>query len=108
MKIIKRVHITPGQEYLYRTICDKISGEDKLTLKEAREMYIAFGCRDVRNGIPYCYNYWWRNEKGDMVGRSEPMTEDMIKTAVVMWLTHNIGSLVLKGYLTILPALELS
>lgn len=106
--IFKKPNLTKGQKSLFEVICLKLEKGDVLTFSEAKEIYINNVNREMRNGVPYFFNWWWRNEKDEMVGRLEPMSKEQINIAVITWLTHNIGCLVLKGYLKILPVLELN
>lgn len=107
VEITKRPYLTKGQTSLYIKIQVKLEKNEKLTFNEVRDIYINWACRDVRKGVPYFWNWWWRNEKDEMVGRSEPMSEEQINISTITWLTHNLGCLVLKGYLKVLPAIEL-
>lgn len=103
----KRPHLTVGQKCLYDLVRIKLDRDESLLFSEVKPIYVNHVCRTVQNGVPYYFNYWWRNDKDEIVGRDEPMSEQQILAASVMWLTHNIGSLVLKGYLKVLPVLEL-
>lgn len=71
-------------------------------------MFVLYGCRETKNGVPYYTDYWaFQNDKDEWCCQLKPMTEDMARIATLEWLTRNIGSLVLKGYLKVLPVLEL-
>ena len=106
-EITKRPRLTEGQKVLYRLACNKLEREERIFFKEAKKLYFSYGCREMRDGVPYYYNYYQRNEAGEIVGGFEPMSEYQIVNQVITWLTRNIGSLVLKGYLKIMPAIEL-
>lgn len=107
LAIIKNHYLTQAQKHLYVLICEKLKNDEKLLFEETRNIWLTYAHRDMRNGIPYFFNYWWRNSEDEMVGRNEPMNEEQINMSSSMWLTHNIGRLVLKGYLQVLPMIEL-
>lgn len=106
LDIIKRPHLSKGQKVLYSLICKKLEREERLTFQEAKDIYINNSCRDVRDGIPYRYDYYHRNAEDKIVGACIPMEEWYLSQIVMMWLTHNIGCLVLKGYLKVIPTID--
>ena len=106
--LLKRPNLTKGQKELYSLICLKIQNSDVLSVSEVKNIYVNLVNRWQKNGIPYYYDFWKRNEKGEIVGGLEPMTESQLMIATVTWLTQNIGSLVLKGYLQVIPKLQLN
>lgn len=104
----KRPKLTKSQTILYTLILKKIDSGDPITFLEAKDVYVNHACREVRNGIPQVYNCWWRNEKDEMVGRYQDMSDYEVTTRTMMWLTQNIGALVLKGCLKVIPQIEIS
>lgn len=105
--IIKHPKLTKNQEILYALIVKKVESNEPIYFKEAREMWINHVCREIRDGKPHYFNFWWRNEKDEMVGRYQPMNEYMISLNATQWLVNNIGRLVLKGYLKVIPQIEI-
>ena len=100
--------LSKAQKALYPLICKKLKTNTPITYKEAKKIYLTKACQQIVDGVPHHWNYWWRNEDGEMVGRYEPLQEDEIRARVFLWLTQNIGALVLRGYLKIIPQIELS
>lgn len=107
LSIIKRPNLTGGQTDLYDLVVSKLKDDAPITFMEAKSIYLTKVCRDIRNGIPYYWNAWKRNEAGETVGGAEPMTEYDLTRRVLLWITANIGALVLKGYLKVIPMIEL-
>ncbi len=111
--LLKRPRLSKGQRVLFDLIDKKIKTGDKLTLEESKKIYVQNACRNFSDGKPAVYNYWYKATKQDeqgmniqWQGRYEPMNEQYLGFVVLQWLTHNIGSLVLKGYLKVLPIIE--
>lgn len=104
----KRANLTKGQHVLYGLICKKLETNDVILLQEIKDIYVHYACREVRNGVPYTYNFWWKKENEQWLGRYEPMTSEQVTLWSLKWITQNIGSLVLKGYLKVLPQLQLT
>jgi len=105
--IYKKPKMTKGQVRLYTVLLKKIKTNDPITFEEAKEIYIGWGCREVRGGVPHSYNPWWKDNNGVERGRWEPLNEWEVATRTMLWLTSNIGALVLKGYLKVIPQIEL-
>ena len=106
--IEKRPKLTKSQTILYTLILKKIDSGDPITFLEAKDIYVNHACREVRNGVPQVYNCWWKNEKDEIVGRYQDMSDYEVTTRTMLWLTQNIGSLVLKGCLKVIPQIEIS
>lgn len=104
LSIVKNPRLTRGQTELYSIICGKIKDNDKLKFEEARRIYIGFVNRNMINGIPHSYQYDWESKQFKLL----PMTDDYLNFVVLTWLTQNLGALILKGYLTVLPAVDLN
>lgn len=100
--------MTPAQDSLYRLIVGKLDSGAKLSLQEAREIWATKVARNVKDGVVYgnnypCY-YGETHWEGD---RHLPMPEDLITFNVLNWLTKNIGLMVIRGHLKVIPMLEL-
>ena len=102
-----QVKLNKKQRQLYKLINEKLRKDEPITIEEAKDLYINHGCRNVRDGTPYYYNYWHRNEKGEIQTVLEPMDEEQIRKATTLYLMGGIGALVMKGALKIVPQLEL-
>ena len=109
LTIIKRVNLSKGQKVLYSIICKKLEQDKPLVMEEAVEMWLNNVCKTFNNGIP-CYWNWYhhKDEKDEWRGGLTPLTQYEIKLRSLSWLMMSIGSLVLKGYLKIIPKLQLS
>lgn len=98
--------MTNGQAKLYALILKKVKNNEAITYEEAKSLYIRFACREVKKGVPQFWNMWWRNDKDEMVGRWQPVSEHELNMRITQWIMTNIGSLVLKGYLQVLPTIS--
>jgi len=111
LQIVKRPNLTKAQKSLFALICDKLKTDEKILYNEAEEIWVKKVCREVRNGVPHYYNYYKDRYEEDgevkFKGGYEPLPEQWIVQRVLLWLTSNIGSLVLKGYLEVIPQIEL-
>lgn len=108
LTIIKRARLSKGQVPLYAKLVKNSNEGTVLQYEECEEMYLKYGCRGIRSGIPHTYNNYksWDEKSDSWKGAYEAMTECEIQRATSMWIMHNIGSLVLKGYLKVLPQIE--
>ena len=61
---LKKKHLTKGQLHLYELIIKKIDVNEHITLQDAVKIYINFVCRDVRERVPYYYD--WRYSYDDV------------------------------------------
>lgn len=109
----RNYHLTKGQVGLYELVCKKLKTQEPITFNEAKDIFINKVARDVRNGIMYREDYHFiKIETDGKIERkikwfSRPMTDWEIKNRVSLWLVNGIGSLVLKGALKVIPAIEL-
>lgn len=108
--LIKRPNLSKAQKPLFDLICKKLGNNQKLTLPEVKDIYLNYSCRDVRDGIPYYYEYCksYDHKENKCIGGYSPMPIKYADMLTTMWLMHNIGALVLKGYLKVIPILELN
>lgn len=119
--ITKRPNLTKAQKPLFNLLCDKIYKGEKLTLPEVKKIYIENACRNFVDGQPATYNWCYKllrepkwDKKGkqiqsaDWQGKYEKMNKELVNFTVLQWFTHNLGALVLKGYLKVLPVMELN
>lgn len=104
--VSKKPRMTNGQLKLYELVVYKVENGLPIKFEEAKTLYINYACREVRDGKPFYFNCWWRNEKEEMVGRWQELSQYEVATRTMMWLTQNIGALVLKGFLKIIPQIE--
>lgn len=109
-QLIKKptLRLTPSQKELYELVVKKIEKNKPILYEEAKNIYFTKSCRNMINGLPHYYtNYHHKDEKGEWVGGRKPYNEWMINTAVVDWLVRNLGILIIKGALKVIPQIEL-
>lgn len=87
LSVIRRPTLTRGQKDLYSLIQEKLEASQMILYAEAESIWLTKVCREIRGGY-------------------EPLTKDMVTARVMLWLTSNIGALVLKGYLKVIPMIE--
>jgi hypothetical protein len=107
LAIEKNIRLSIAQKKLFELICLKYKKQEKLKMGEIHDIWLSYSHKTVRDGVPYFWMWWWRNEKDEMVGKLMPMEKEQIKISVIMFLTHNLGRLILKGYLTVMPEMDL-
>ncbi len=107
LAIQKNVRLTRGQKSLYLTVCEKIETGEKLLFQEAHKIYLEDVCRNMRDGKPYSWQYVYRPETKDYITKLLPLEGEKLNFRILTWLTVTLGILILKGYLTVLPAVDL-
>jgi len=110
--VVARSTLRRGQASLYDLIISKVETGDKITLEEARNIWLTKVCRNMIDGKPHRTTYLpYRDEKGDATGgwypKDIPMIEEEILFVVLNWLMKNIGLLVIRGYLKVVPMVQL-
>ena len=110
LQLIVRPNLTlrPAQESLYKLISQKLVENKSITYEEARDIYFKQACQNMINGWPH-YSYSVQdNETKNWIRHHIRLSEANVKFTVFRWLTFNIGKLVIKGYLKIIPQVELT
>lgn len=95
-----------GQKELYELICQKLTVNQPITYEEARKIYFAHGCNLMMDGWPHS-GHLVKVDGDDWKVKYFPLTEDEVKYATFNWLTNNIGRLVVKGALKVIPMIQL-
>lgn len=108
--IINKTNLTDGQRCLYGVICEKLKSDTPIYAEEAVKMWLENVSRaNFINGEPHTYEYYGRYD--DIQKKWVPcwrkLSDWEIKTRSITWLMAAIGALVLKGYLKIIPQLEI-
>jgi hypothetical protein len=106
LSIVEKGVLRPGQLGLYKLIVEKIETNATLNIDEAEHIWLTKVHRDVRDGIPYRTDYYLL-ESSSWRDAQVPMDRWEIDFAVMNWLMKNIGLLVLRGYLKVIPMVEL-
>lgn len=101
-----------GQRSLYRLIVEKLDTQQAITLKEATEIWSnSVHSNNDKDGHPMRWNYYaGRYEENGQVyyrGALERMADWEIEDSVMNWLMKNIGLLVIRGYLKVIPMIAL-
>jgi hypothetical protein len=111
VSVVNKPSLRPGQLSLYKLIVEKIDKCEILNLKEAESIWLEKVHSDTVNGIPYRMDYYaGRHEEHGQVyytGARVKMTRDEIEFTVMNWLMKNIGLLVIRGYLKVIPTISL-
>lgn len=102
---VKNPSLTIAQEILYKLIYRKLEEKKPIHIDEVRRIYIHYGCRYTKDGVPHCAHFFYEN--GQWKPEFTPMDEWQVKIAATKWLTHNMGILILKGYLKATPTVSL-
>lgn len=91
--------LTKGQKQLYKLICNCLKSGKEITKDDVVHIYENY----VMQSSQY-HDYHFVNGEREYFVCDKP--EWHIKTQSMVWLFRNIGSLVLKGYLTVLPKFD--
>lgn len=91
-----------GQEILYKLLVKK----DVIPLEAVKKVYINYGCRHTIDGVPYLAHYV-EDSRGNYTLKHFPMNDWQLQRAVFNWLTHNLGVLIIKGFLDMTPLVSL-
>lgn len=109
LPVVSRTTLRPAQASLYDLIVEKVKNNQSVEYAEAENIWIDKACRNVTNGVPYGYRYYPLHDgTNNWSSRLEPLDDKEIAFNVMNWLTRNIGILVLKGYLEVIPKIELT
>lgn len=109
LQLIVRPNLTlrPAQESLYKLISQKLVENKSITYEEAQEIYFKQGCKMMKDGWPHYQSYHQNSTETVPQWHYYRLSEENVKYIVFQWLTFNIGKLVIKGYLKIIPQIEL-
>lgn len=106
--VVSRTTLRRGQAALYDLLSDKIKSGGTVTLPEAREIWLHKVCRNMIDGVPHRTSYFPAEDgTNNWYPKNIPMSEDEVLFSVLNWLTKNIGVLVMRGYLKVIPMVEL-
>ena len=105
--VVSRSTLRRSQATLYDLLSKKAKNGTTVTYKEAHEIWLTKACRNVTDGKPYSWCWRYDHDKDAYRSVLEPMSDDLVKMVVLQWLTRNIGVLVMKGYLKVIPQVRL-
>lgn len=104
----KRIRLSKSQKMLFDLLCKKNESSEPIYIDETKKMYVENVCSNLIGGIPHKYNYFHhKNTEDNWVAGLEPIKDDEVTRRSICWLTGTIGILVIKGYLKIIPQIEL-
>ena len=92
--VVQKQRLNQGQTMLYKKISEVTDNKETLHFSDAMEIYKTFVLRETR--------YWpeWGN-------KSYPYTDWQLKEYCNNWLLRAIGALVKKGYIAMIPMIDL-
>jgi hypothetical protein len=115
VSVLKLTHLRPGQRKLYELIANKLTTGDSVTLNEAKAIWLSrVHSNKTKDGHPLRWDYYGNphyDEAGNITGyhgELKRMTEQEITFNVLNWLTSTIGILVIRGYLKVIPMIEVA
>jgi hypothetical protein len=99
----KPIKLKPGQTELYQLICDCLQVQDKkITREKLLDIYTSKVMRSTQYEV-YTYNY--ETKQGVYVFKDKP--QNYIESDMEQWFIRSLGILVKKGYVTIIPLIDL-
>lgn len=104
---VSRRTLRKGQASLYDLIVDKLASGDAVTLAEAKDIWLTKVCRNMVNGKPHSWVWRYDHKREAYTSVLEPMNDEAVNFTVMNWLTRTIGILVIKGYIKIIPMVQL-
>lgn len=96
-----RHHLTKGQEKLLALILDKYKKSEKILIEEVQPIYQIAMTRKRNQG-------WFRDSEGKTHEWDNEYTPAYLTDKATQWLLRNLGSLIKKEYLTVIPRIQLN
>lgn len=106
--VVSRSTMRRSHAALYELLQKKIASGQTVTYKEAHKIWLNKACRNLVDGKPHSWVTRYDHERDAWRQVLEPMSDDLVKLTVLNWLTRTIGVLVMKGYLKVIPMVELT
>lgn len=78
-----------------------MSESPTIDLETATHIYKEFSCQTVRNGV-ISRRHWMYNSRTEW----RPLTPEEVNKRVVTHLMNNLGALIVKGYISVIPRLD--
>ena len=91
-----------GQEVLFHLVCEAIWENKKVDYDDLMDVY-QFEVQRSGNKSTLC----WDEASGKHVWRSSPYADWELEQLMQSWLLRALGALIKKGYLTVVPRMEL-
>lgn len=102
--------LTYSQDRLYRLVVEKIGSKEAITYKEAEALWRSQWYLMIDDDEPYrtAYDVPVGNpEDHTVTTRHVKLATDEIRERVILWLTTNLGMLIVKGYFEVIPMVKL-
>ncbi len=107
LAIQRRKKLTTQQSELLKLMLEKVDKNETLKFDEVKNLWINY-VANISDGKPVYFEYYHhKDEDGEWRGGYSPLLDYCVDMRVNQWLTLNIGSLVIKGYLKIIPNMEM-
>jgi len=107
--VTTKPRLRKGQAALYELILKQTKNDKPILYSDALHIWINLVSRNVINGHPHYFNIWHhKNEKDEWVAGYTPYSQEQIRQALLVWVMNTIGGLVFKGYLKVIPQIELA
>lgn len=101
--------LTPAQKELYSLICERLKIDSSVNINDAIRIYREFVCENIVDGVPHLSQWQYdEKDKDKLVCVKTPMTDVHMRNRSVYWLVSSIGILVVRGYLKIIPTIDLN
>lgn len=104
---VSRHTLRKGQANLYDLLSKKVEKGTTVTYEEAHQIWIDKVCRNKIGEKPASWVWKYDHEEETYHSVLEVMSDDLVKMTVIGWLTRTIGVLVMKGYLKVIPQVQL-
>lgn len=105
--VVSRSTLRRSQATLYDLLSKKVEKGTTVTYKEAHNIWLNKACRNKIGNKPASWVWRYDHEKDKYYSVLEVMSDDLVKMTVIGWLTRSIGLLVMKGYLKVIPQVQL-
>lgn len=104
--VVSKPTINSAQKILYKTIVRKLQNDEALSIDETVSLWKDCVCQNLIKGIPHYFDPFTFNSKTNEMGSLIPLTQSQVRGRAVHWLMHGIGALIVKGYIDILPKIN--
>lgn len=102
LMMVQRPRLTPAQRDLYVLVCDVCKGNNRLTKDDAFEVYKKYAAGE---GWFWVYDH---DNPGHEKQVRKKWPDYLWQYNFQNWLFRALGALVVKGYLTVIPAIDFS
>jgi len=104
LAVTPSIKLRESQANLYSFIVEKYNSGKTINLQEIIELYVSNGNRMVYDGVPYFYEYNYKDQRD----YKKQLKGDMLKGYAIQWFIRNLGIFVVKGLLAAIPTMQLA